>query len=324
MSPARASAAAAAAARRASAATASCRRPASSMASVDGGPARRAVFPQPRGPAPPRGARDAAMRELMAARDDKRADKLDAAAGIGEGEKGEGRERGWRDGERAKTAPTHRPNTPSPPTPATSYDCTPPLTIIRYPDPRLRAPNARVGFFDEKLALIARAMFDAMYSCDDEGVGLAAPQVGVNLRLMVFNPEGDAAKPEEEVVLVNPRVISSGGPLRPFEEGCLSFPGIYGEVVVSLREREREKEVDEVQRNARALFFLSPFHPPPHTLSAPPASKSKPSAWMAPPSPPPWTAGPPASSSTSTTTCRACCLWTEWTPACGKTAPTNG
>lgn len=107
-----------------------------------------------------------------------------------------------------------------------------PLSIIQYPDPRLRAVNGRVGVFDEKLAALAREMFDVMYRSEDGGVGLAAPQVGVNLRLMVFNP-GKEREPEEEVVLVNPQVISASGAIRGFEEGCLSFPGIYGEVLVS-------------------------------------------------------------------------------------------
>lgn len=108
-----------------------------------------------------------------------------------------------------------------------------PLSIISYPDPRLRAVNGRVGAFDDRLAKLAREMFDVMYDSPDDGVGLAAPQVGVNLRLMVFNPEGDRSKPEDEVVLVNPRIVSTSGPMRPFEEGCLSFPGIFGDVLVS-------------------------------------------------------------------------------------------
>ena len=106
-----------------------------------------------------------------------------------------------------------------------------PLSIIQYPDPRLRAVNGRVGAFDESLARLSREMFEVMYASEDGGVGLAAPQVGVNLRLMVFNPGKDREK-EEEVVLVNPQVISASGPIRGFEEGCLSFPGVYGEVLV--------------------------------------------------------------------------------------------
>lgn len=166
-------------------------------------------------------------------------------------------------------APGHRHRhtaffTSSPPPPATSYDFTAPLSIIRYPDPRLRAVNARVGFFDDNLAALARALFDAMYASPDDGVGLAAPQAGINLRLMVFNPEGDPAKPEAEVVLVNPRVVSTGGPLRPYEEGCLSFPGIFGDVVV--REGEREEKGGGNARRRKPRFNQAPSP----TLSPPP------------------------------------------------------
>ncbi len=59
-------------------------------------------------------------------------------------------------------------------------------------------------------------------ACRDEGVGLAAPQVGVNVRLMVYNPEGEKGK-GREWILVNPRLISSGKGTETMEEGCLSF-----------------------------------------------------------------------------------------------------
>ena len=75
--------------------------------------------------------------------------------------------------------------------------------------------------------------------CRDQGVGLAAPQVGVNVRLMVYNPEGEKGK-GQEWILVNPRVISSGKGQDIMEEGCLSFQDISkdmyikGRVIVSL------------------------------------------------------------------------------------------
>lgn len=95
-----------------------------------------------------------------------------------------------------------------------------PLDIVRYPDPRLRAKNAKIAVFDESLKRLAAEMFDIMYR--DEGVGLAAPQVGVNVRLMVYNPEGEKGK-GREWILVNPKVISSGKGTETMEEGCLSF-----------------------------------------------------------------------------------------------------
>ncbi|CAM9881954.1 unnamed protein product, partial [Discosporangium mesarthrocarpum] len=62
------------------------------------------------------------------------------------------------------------------------------LKILKYPHPALRAENVDVKEFDDSIKKFVRGMFKVMYA--SEGVGLAAPQVGVNLRLMVFNPGG--------------------------------------------------------------------------------------------------------------------------------------
>ncbi|EFN57416.1 hypothetical protein CHLNCDRAFT_17300, partial [Chlorella variabilis] len=102
-----------------------------------------------------------------------------------------------------------------------------PLAVLRYPDPRLRAPNARIGAFDDSLRRLAEEMFEVMY--EDDGVGLAAPQVGVNVRLMVFNEAGEKGA-GDEIVLVNPQIINQGKARNMFEEGCLSFPNIYADV----------------------------------------------------------------------------------------------
>lgn len=71
----------------------------------------------------------------------------------------------------------------------------------------------------------------AAFAHRDDGVGLAAPQIGVNVRLMVFN---ETARPgaQEEVVLVNPSIIEKGKATDIDVEGCLSFPGIYADVEV--------------------------------------------------------------------------------------------
>lgn len=102
-----------------------------------------------------------------------------------------------------------------------------PLRIVEYPDPRLRLRNKRIETFDDNLKKLVEEMFDVMYKTD--GVGLAAPQVGVNVQLMVFNPEGEKGE-GEEVVLVNPKVFKSSQKVVLFEEGCLSFPEIYADV----------------------------------------------------------------------------------------------
>jgi peptide deformylase len=68
----------------------------------------------------------------------------------------------------------------------------------------------------------------------DDGVGLAAPQVGVNIRLMVFN---ETAKPGDpaETVLVNPTILAKSKQTDMDTEGCLSFPGIYQKIEVGRR-----------------------------------------------------------------------------------------
>uniref|UniRef100_A0A7R9YZE9 Peptide deformylase n=1 Tax=Chlamydomonas euryale TaxID=1486919 RepID=A0A7R9YZE9_9CHLO len=111
----------------------------------------------------------------------------------------------------------------------TQLEWSSPLEIVKYPDPRLRAVNAKVGVFDESLLRLAKEMIEVMYQ--DDGVGLAAPQVGINLRLMVFNPDGQG-KPGNEAILCNPEIMSMGGQKVAMEEGCLSFPRIYGRVEV--------------------------------------------------------------------------------------------
>ncbi|KAI7741370.1 hypothetical protein M8C21_000830 [Ambrosia artemisiifolia] len=103
-----------------------------------------------------------------------------------------------------------------------------PLKIVMYPDPILRAKNKRVVTFDDNLKKLVDEMFDVMYKTD--GIGLSAPQVGVNVQLMVFNPAGERGE-GEEIVLVNPRVVKSSKKQVPFTEGCLSFPGINADVV---------------------------------------------------------------------------------------------
>lgn len=94
------------------------------------------------------------------------------------------------------------------------------LRIVLYPDPVLMKRAADVVKFNAEVAALARRMLDLMREA--KGVGLAAPQVGVGLRLFVCNPTGE---PCDDLVCANPRFIElSGGEER--EEGCLSIPGV--------------------------------------------------------------------------------------------------
>ena len=98
------------------------------------------------------------------------------------------------------------------------------LKIIVYPDPRLKKVSAAVTTFDESLKALTVKMFELMREA--RGVGLAAPQVGLNVRLFVMNPTG---KPEDDAIYVNP-VLSEGEGEEEGEEGCLSLPGLNVQV----------------------------------------------------------------------------------------------
>jgi peptide deformylase len=102
------------------------------------------------------------------------------------------------------------------------------LRILEYPHPLLRASNSEVVTFDDSLRKLTQEMFSIMYA--SRGVGLAAPQLGINKRLMVFNPEGKKEKWMSEVVLCNPRIVEWGAGRETDEEGCLSFPGFTADV----------------------------------------------------------------------------------------------
>ncbi|GMJ08820.1 peptide deformylase 1B [Hibiscus trionum] len=102
-----------------------------------------------------------------------------------------------------------------------------PLKIVVYPDPILRKRNKRIDTFDENLKKLVDEMFDVMYKTD--GIGLSAPQVGMNVQLMVFNPVGERGE-GQEIVLINPRVTKYSKKTVLFNEGCLSFPRIYADV----------------------------------------------------------------------------------------------
>lgn len=97
--------------------------------------------------------------------------------------------------------------------------------LTLYPDPLLRRPALPVADFDEELRAVVVGMFERMYA--SKGVGLAAPQVGIKKRILVLNATGET---QDEIVLVNPRILGRSGPTTWLEEGCLSFPGIYAEV----------------------------------------------------------------------------------------------
>ncbi|CAN5495917.1 peptide deformylase [soil metagenome] len=101
------------------------------------------------------------------------------------------------------------------------------LDIILWPDPRLRKVSKPLETFDDSLAALTVRMFELMR--EHKGVGLAAPQVGLNIRLFVANATGE---PGDDKVYANPQLTDPDGEDEA-EEGCLSLPKINGHILRS-------------------------------------------------------------------------------------------
>ena len=104
----------------------------------------------------------------------------------------------------------------------------PPLEIFKLGSETLRTEAKRISKVDNKLRDLARDMLKSMYSA--KGIGLAGPQVGISKELLVIdiNFEDSAAEP---LILINPEITAFGSTLTTYEEGCLSIPGVYLNVV---------------------------------------------------------------------------------------------
>jgi peptide deformylase len=133
--------------------------------------------------------------------------------------------------------------------------------ILEVPDPRLKLVSKRVEAFDDELKTLAADMLETMYAAP--GIGLAAIQVGVPLRLLVIDlqEEDEEAEPEvchahggeahthrpvkrEPRVFVNPEILSPSAELNVYTEGCLSVPEIYAEVERPKTIRARWQDLD--------------------------------------------------------------------------------
>ncbi len=119
--------------------------------------------------------------------------------------------------------------------------------IVKYGDPVLERPAAAVEKFDDDLKKLTEDMFESMYAT--QGVGLAAPQIGIGLRLAVIDVTV-GKNPEAKLVLANPEITHSEGEQRE-EEGCLSLPGFRGDVLrpqfVTVRAQNASGEIYEMR-----------------------------------------------------------------------------
>lgn len=119
--------------------------------------------------------------------------------------------------------------------------------IVKYGDPILEKPTVAVKKFDEAFEQLTEDMFGSMYAA--QGVGLAAPQIGMSLRVAVVDVTV-GKNPEAKIVLANPEIIHAEGEVRE-EEGCLSIPGFRGNVMrpqfVTVRAQNAKGETFEIR-----------------------------------------------------------------------------
>ncbi|CAI9386239.1 peptide deformylase [Niallia sp. HCP3S3_B10] len=126
--------------------------------------------------------------------------------------------------------------------------------IVMFPDPVLETPCEEVTVFDKKLAKLLNDMYDTMIEFD--GVGLAAPQIGIAKRIAVVDIDDEMGTLE----LINPILLEvDGSQVGP--EGCLSFPGLFGDVdrpfsiKVEAQNRKGKKYIIEAEEYlARAIL----------------------------------------------------------------------
>ena len=116
------------------------------------------------------------------------------------------------------------------------------LTILEFPDPRLRTKAQPVTVFDAALQQTIDDMFETMYAAP--GIGLAATQVNLHRQLLVADVSEEKNQP---IVLINPKILASEGS-QVYQEGCLSVPGIFADV-----ERADRVRVEAFDRDGRKI-----------------------------------------------------------------------
>lgn len=131
------------------------------------------------------------------------------------------------------------------------------MDVVYYGDPRLERVSEPITEVTPELRRLVRDMFETMYFTN--GVGLSAPQVGVNKRLLVIDTSGGEDR-NKQVVLLNPVILEQTGEQRG-QEGCLSFPGFYASVTRANQVKVRgvgldgkPAEVEGTELLARALL----------------------------------------------------------------------
>ncbi|MGS2718371.1 peptide deformylase [Eionea flava] len=121
------------------------------------------------------------------------------------------------------------------------------LTILEFPDPRLRTVAKPVSDVTDEIRKIIDDMLETMYAAP--GIGLAATQVNVHQQIIVIDVSEDKSEP---MVFINPSITVQNEALESYDEGCLSVPGFYEKV-----ERPKGVKIDAIDRNGKA-FSIEP------------------------------------------------------------------
>jgi peptide deformylase len=133
------------------------------------------------------------------------------------------------------------------------------LEIVCYPHPALRYVSRPIAEIDDGLRSTIRTMFDLMYAA--KGIGLAANQVALPFRFFILNLSADPEQRDKEQVFINPEIVKRRSSVED-EEGCLSLPGLHGDIWRAKRIRVRAYDLEGtlVEHEADELFSRAIQH----------------------------------------------------------------
>lgn len=127
------------------------------------------------------------------------------------------------------------------------------LPLVLYPSPSLQQPSKRVVDFEAAKKLVPD-MIETMLA--ESGIGLAAPQIGQNIRLAIINKDADRTL-KDHLVIINPRIFSVSKTMTEEEEGCLSIPGVRAVVSRHKKIKVRYMGVDGLENKMKAAGLIS-------------------------------------------------------------------
>lgn len=125
--------------------------------------------------------------------------------------------------------------------------------IVKYPDPILQRPTEKITEFNDELRALAADMFESMYKA--QGIGLAAPQIGIGRRITVIDLSNQQ-NPDDKLVLINPEIVHREG-RQVEQEGCLSLPEIHEKVTRAAKVRVRAQDLEGNWRELEGAELLA-------------------------------------------------------------------